>query len=164
MVGSVNNICNPIITFLKKNYSHLDINSILDEFKNLTNKITTSVMEDSTNYDFDSLQKFLSNFNENSSKRKDNGVYYTPLDLCNFINSNSIKLWCDKLNSQEFDGFNYETIPYSKFCFKCTIFDPTCGSGEFLMSIAKYKLQLLEKRKEYISSNDVIKIMDTIYG
>ncbi len=164
MGDSLNNIINPIITFLKRNYSHLYIDSILDEFKKLISEIVISPNDDSTFYDFDSLQKFLSDFNEKSSKRKDNGVYYTPSDLCDFINSNSIKLWLEKLNANEFDGFDFETLPYLKFCFKSTIFDPTCGSGEFLMSIVKYKLTFLKKRKENISTEDIKKVIETIFG
>ena len=164
MTNPKNKICNPIILFIKNNYSHLNVEFILSEFNNLNGKDIIDENDKAKIYDYESLQNFLSDFNENSSIKKEKGVYYTPSDVCDFINTNAIKLWLNCLNTDEYDGFDFSKIPYNKICFQCNVLDPTCGSGEFLLSVAKLKLRILKTQKDNITSNDVAKVAKTIFG
>ena len=46
---------------------------------------------------YDEIQNVLSSFNEKETKRKSNGVYYTPNDVVKFIYSNAIKSFHNNL-------------------------------------------------------------------
>ena len=66
----------------------------------------------------DDFQFLTSNLEEKTNKRKKMGVYYTPVDLCAFM----IKKMID--NDEEIS--------------EKTVFEPTCGNSEFLLSYFDY--------------------------
>ena len=55
-------------------------------------------------------------------------------------------------------------ISYSSFCFNKSVYDPTCGTGEFLVAALEIKLDLLDLHKANISKGNLKKIIGTIKG
>lgn len=53
---------------------------------------------------------------------------------------------------------------YANFCYDCTFYDPTCGSGAFLLSVLEMKLKCLEKYDTNINVNKICRILTTLYG
>jgi len=128
----------------------------------------TGVFENE-NFDYEILQKSLSKLNENQEGKKEKGVYYTPDDVCDFITANSFAslliknhLIADtKRCINDILSLKKETL--DDFLFKKTVFDPTSGSGEFLVSALRIKLGIL-KSINSLDSKNAIKIIKTIYG
>ena len=118
----------------------------------------------------ENFQKVLSHINEKSSVQKKNGVYYTPNDVTEYIIANTLFNYIDIKYSKT---KNYDDINNSlkklnkddvnKILFDNKILDPTCGSGEFLLSMVKIKINVLTKNKIYNDEN-ILKIANTIYG
>jgi hypothetical protein len=54
-------------------------------------------------------------------------------------------------------------IDLHKLLFGKTVFDPTCGSGEFIISAVRNKIELL-KRTNSINDNNILLISKTIFG
>ena len=157
---TLNITCN----YLAQNYSK-------ETFKNLLEEVLTIADIDSYQYipndeinSYESIQKMLSSLNENEKSRKKNGVYYTPTDVVQFILINSIKSACGKLKPNGLHVLDLNGIPYNSFCFKKTVYDPTCGSGEFLVAALEIKLDLLDLHKANITKGNLKKIIRTIKG
>ena len=89
-------------------------------------------------------------------------MYYTPIDVVRFILINTIKSACGKLKPNGLHVLDLNGIPYNNFCFNKTVFDPTCGAGEFLVAALEIKLDLLDLHKANISKGNLKKIIDTI--
>lgn len=111
------------------------------------------------------FQKVLSGLNEKQSVRKANGVYYTPTDIVDFIITNCFN---KSLNNMD------ETIIHEitnilnvdntlHLIFNKQVLDPTCGSGEFLVSSYQYKINLYSKINQ-LNENEIIDILRTIHG
>ena len=88
------------------------------------------------------LQNELFNLNEKSEQRKNKGVYYTPEDVCKYIIWNSITMMLEPNNNRtykESDAIDkivaYPTDTITTLLTKKKFFDPTCGSGEFLINV-----------------------------
>lgn len=113
------------------------------------------------------LHDTLAKLNEKELRRKKDGVYYTLPDVTNFITANafvkfirpdfSTILRADKISSSldTFDSHERDRLA------KATVFDPTCGSGEFLITALQYKLRLIGS--EY-SDDEILAIAGTISG
>lgn len=134
----------------------------------------TEVLEIIQNSEFDngdsiSSEKFqiiLSSLNEKTTKRKDNGVYYTSNDVSKYIIINSM---LNKYVGQEMvfsydDGIkkmlSLSEEQITDLIFKMKIIDPTCGSGEFVITSFNIKNELCNST----SDEDVLKITKTIFG
>ena len=115
------------------------------------------------NYSYDSLQEELATLNEKCATRKLKGVYYTPADIVEFILTNSIKFFYDELETDCLNRFLTKNLPHEKFCYDCTFFDPTCGSGVFLSAVLELKLKLLEKNSD-LKLDNIRRIVATIFG
>src|SRR5699024_3839946 len=116
---------------------------------------------------FEELQLILYTINENGSSRKKNGVYYTPIDLVNFIGVNSVKLYNDNLNPDNIGNSNLNIDINTQNLdqiFNTTILDPTSGAGEFLVAALKEKIKIYELRSKLVFVEDIHKILATIYG
>lgn len=113
---------------------------------NFNKDIICNYIDDITEKNF---QTILSNINEKYSDRKTFGVYYTPRDIISFILEQCLN--------------NHINSGYEENILKYTIFDPTCGAGEFLLVAFEKKLELA-KKLGYLSDDYIIKIIDTIYG
>lgn len=112
----------------------------------------------------------LSKFNENTKSRKNSGTYYTPADVTNYINLNTIlmailenndKTYKDYKAMEKIISLDLEVI--KELLFEKTFFDPTCGSGEFLVNAAEIKIETLNSTIG-ISDNHLLEIARTIYG
>ena len=91
---------------------------------------------------YEQIQSTLARLNERESIRKNKGVYYTPADVVNFIIANTIKASLGVLSSENIQSINLSSIDDENFCLKKTVFEPTCGAGEFLLAALEQKLQL----------------------
>ena len=133
-------------------------------------------------YDFENVNISLSNLksddfqtemfklNEKSSKRKKNGVYYTPNDVSEYIIANSFINFIDNsinktINYNEIYNtlINYDNEKLNKILFNSKILDPTCGSGEFLLNTFIMKYNLLKETKN-VDDENILKITKTLYG
>ena len=111
-------------------------------------------------------QKLFSN-----EHRKKKGIYYTDYDLADYVVANLI--YNRFISSAKIDSINkilhmLQKLPskqYDNLLFKQTFLDPTCGSGEFLVSIFRIKKHLyLNKYKLKLKDKDLLDICSTIYG
>lgn len=133
-------------------------------------------------YDFENVNISLSNLksddfqtemfklNEKSSKRKKNGVYYTPNDVSEYIIANSFINFIDNsinktINYNEIYNtlINYDNEKLNKILFNSKILDPTCGSGEFLLNTFIMKYNLLKETKN-VNDENILRITKTLYG
>lgn len=113
---------------------------------------------------YENVQELLSNLNERESIRRSKGVYYTPHDVVEFILYNSIKQVYGKLGTKSLHVMDLNGIPYRSFCMTKTVFDPTCGAGEFLLEALDTKFDLLDNHVEKITEGMVKNIVATIFG
>lgn len=117
------------------------------------------------------LQKALSNINEKTDIRKQKGVFYTPEDVAHYIIWNSIIMHLNQENEKTYkENLALEFIKrqstetIDKLLYQTSFIDPTCGSGEFLLSALKVKLVILKECCVEYTDHDVVKICRTIYG
>jgi len=107
----------------------------------------------------------LTNLNEKQDSRKSNGIYYTPADVTEFITVNSMAIH-NKREKRLYTDFSewYHNDKHSQIkdnLLDKTVFDPTCGTGEFLMQAITFKLNMLG---ESPTTEEVISVFSTIYG
>ncbi len=110
------------------------------------------------------VQNMLSKLNERESIRKSKGVYYTPCDVVRFIVANTVKASYGKLNSENIGSEDLSSIPYKAFALNRTIFDPTCGAGEYLLKTLEMKFDLLDQHYSALSQKLVHNTVSTIHG
>jgi type I restriction-modification system DNA methylase subunit len=140
------------IHYLSENQINIsETNKIYDALNNLLNgEFQTSdfnirLLSNQLN-DID-FQKIMSTINEKQQARAINGVYYTPPDVVNFIIFNcfnKIIAAKDDIIINEINT-NLEYVDIESLIFSKQIFDPTCGSGEFLISALQHKVDLYSK-------------------
>lgn len=161
----INDAMNIAFTYLVKQYKNADLNLICNELQKIacTENFEFSGYEGISG-DYAIVQEKLSKLNEKGSIRKAKGVYYTPNDVVRFILNNSIKLAFSKLTPKNISLDNLDMIPYVVFCTKKTIFDPTCGAGEYLLSALKIKFDLLEEHSISVNKRLIHEIVSTIQG
>lgn len=164
-----NNIINET---LKEVYSYLLDKYSNDELRIITNELKSIVSFDETSFivkpkkfsSYEQTQLILSRINEKSDARKNNGVYYTANDVVKFIYANTIKSLYGIIKPSNLHVLDLNGIPYNSLCFYKKVFDPTCGTGEFLLVALSIKLDLLDLHKRHVSNANIINVMDTIYG
>lgn len=111
------------------------------------------------------LQNLLSTWNERETVRKRNGVYYTPTDVVDFITQNCFKLFAGSLTPANIcDLAPSNTSVCQSFSDKLTVFDPTCGAGEFLLAALEIKLNILQQNTSEINNQHLLRIAATIAG
>lgn len=122
--------------------------------------------------DNDKFQSLLSNLNEKTDVRKSKGVYYTPNDVSNFIILNSFYLrlhnYKTKINPistvEDMLGNIDHNESIRNYIMDLKVFDPTCGSGEFLLQAFMIKIQILNYFDNKITADEYIKIVNSIHG
>lgn len=120
---------------------------------------------DSVLLNHNDFQRIFSNLS-----RKEKGIYYTPKDVADYIISNTVTTNVLDLNhllnsDNALDALSKSDPKAIKdIIFKKTFIDPTCGSGEFLVSVANWKIKLSEKAKITLQDKDYLKICETIFG
>lgn len=133
-----------------------------------------------SNYDFTQvkftksnaeLQNALYNINEKTETRKNKGVYYTPEDVSKYIICNSMLMMLDsdkKSIYKEEDVISaisqYPSDMIEMLISKKTFFDPTCGSGEFLLNVFKTKYAVLRENIKNCTDSEIYNLSKTIYG
>lgn len=160
----IENALNVVSGYLNCNYNIKEIAVIREEINKIIGiplKINSQQREI---YSYEQTQELLSTLNEKESMRKTKGVYYTPLDVVQFILTNSVKMVFNELDSRNVNSLNIDCIPYDNFCYKTTIFDPTCGSGAFLLPTLELKFDLLISHNEDITAKRVRKVVETVNG
>ena len=153
--NDINEIYSALEILLDKNYKKYDFDKSIN-VKNI------KYMTD------ENFQESLFKLNEKSKKQKNNGVYYTSDDVTRYIICNSFLMKIDKkLNKTHNDKDCINIIRNSgkekdNILYKYTVFDPTCGTGEFLINAINIKLEILKYEK--ITDEIILKIAETIYG
>lgn len=150
--------------YIQETYSSKEVELICNELKAIARREDFMCNKfDSTKRTYTQVQDALSKINEKQSIRKSKGVYYTPNDVVRFILTNSIKASFGKLTVSNISDMSLDNIPYRSFCCNKTVFDPTCGAGEYLLTALEMKINLLKNRTN-ITKNLVRKAVSTIYG
>ena len=151
-----NEIYSALKILLSKNYKKYDLETSIDE-----NDIKYMTDEN--------FQSSLFKINEKSKKQKNNGVYYTSDDVARYIICNSLLMKVETdLNQTHNDENCIEFLrnlnkrEKNNILYKYTIFDPTCGTGEFLINAINIKLEIL--KNEEMTDEIIFKIVKTIYG
>lgn len=150
-MGVVSKAFSVAYSYLLKNYSKAEIAMIEPELQSFVEVISTDETQVNS---YESLQNFLSKINEKESGRKERGIYYTPRDVVGFVVANCSKL--PALNETDLGVPNAFSYPRS-FLTK-TVYDPTCGTGEFLVEALEMKLDLLG------ADSQILKTVGTIRG
>ena len=117
--------------------------------------VNADLVDDCTNTAFDScdFQEQLAKINEKGTRRKKEGVFYTDHDVTDFVVANSFACYLDGKRKSISNRAN-AVLSMSK-CSKAnaekllcaSVFDPTCGTGEFLLSSLEIKIELNKKFK-----------------
>lgn len=120
----------------------------------------------SESFHINEIHETLANLNEKELRRKKDGVFYTLPDVTNFITANAFL---------KFIAHNFEGVMDSNKCIEqfaslpdsdkvkllnATVFDPTCGAGEFLITAINIKIGI----QNTISDEYVLSIANSIYG
>ncbi len=156
-----------VYSYIVSRYATKDVADICAELKTIARiedfDFNTGCGKDSV-YTYGQIQEMLSKINEKESIRKSKGVYYTPNDVVRFILTNSIKSSFGKLKDENITDMDLADIPYRSFCVTRTVFDPTCGAGEYLLTALEMKLKLFKQNKKMVTDTDVKNMVSTIYG
>ncbi|MBE6293959.1 MAG: SAM-dependent DNA methyltransferase [Bacteroidales bacterium] len=147
-------------------YPPQECQNILDGFYCILNK--------SADYTFDRIyairlndfQLALSKINEKEARRKNQGVYYTPKDITEYIVANTYLNYTCRDNSQVYsqeECFRRIDETGGNTLFNAKVFDPTCGTAEFLLSAIEIKLRL-SKRYIPLSDADLLALTSSIFG
>ena len=158
-------ILNSVHSYLKSIYDATELTKLDTIILSLVDVHDFTFQIDNTeDYSYEDIQKLLANYNEKESIRKSKGVYYTPTDIVRFILLNSIKSFFDKLKTNNIHVLDLNGIPYKALCFEKNFLDPTCGTGEFLLSTLEIKMDLLDAHLNNVTKSSIEKIVTTIYG
>lgn len=114
---------------------------------------------------YDDIQRYLQSANEKQSVRKKRGVYYTPKDVVDFIVTTALKLDFSHIHGNTLTN-TLDSVKMQEaldFCFTKTFLEPTCGTGEFLLSVLDIKVKLLSVIRA-VTSDDLEKILRTLHG
>ncbi len=150
--------------YLNQNYSNKELLIIHDEINNIIGEVFGEYKSLKKYYTYEEMQDVLATLNEKESIRKNKGVYYTPIDVVEFILINSVKQVCNILKPNNLHVLDLNGIPYSTICYKKTIYDPCCGSGVFLLAALDLKLNLLDLHHATITNDKINRVVETIKG
>lgn len=152
----MNEMYSALRILLNRNYKKYEFETDIDK-------------NDRKNITDENFQTSLFKINEKSKKQKNNGVYYTSDDVARYIICNSLLMKVDKnLNHTHNDEEciatlrNLDNVYKDNILYGYTIFDPTCGTGEFLINAINIKLEILKDKK--LNDEIILKIAKTIYG
>ncbi len=128
------------------------------------------------NIDENGFQQELEKLNEQTNIQKRNGVYYTPEDVSEYIIYNCIyQTICNKINKKYYPQNIVSIITsikniinknqeISNFIINLKIFDPTCGTGAFLVKAFECKINLLTQINKKITDDVVCNIINSLHG
>lgn len=142
-----------------------EMDVVISELTKIAGRTECAINEDSVAcHSYSDIQNMLSKLNEKESIRKSKGVYYTPCDVVRFIVANSIKAAYGKLNQKNVWKEDLSDIPYRSFAINKTIFDPTCGAGEYLLAALEKKFEIISEHYTKVSVGMVHKTVSSIFG
>lgn len=165
-IALLNKVLERIIPFAQGQYSQDEFEIIKNELEEISGtqiNIKSELLFPEAD-SISSIQDWLNKINEKESIQKKNGVYYTPPDVVSFIISNVIKDYYNALSEVSLDNTHF-AVQEKNFCFEKTFFDPTCGTGVFLLEALCYKLEIFDLAGSI--NNDIAavhKIVSTIKG
>lgn len=154
----------PINNYIEQTVSGGELHALRNELSAMTGATHTDLLSSEQVYTYEELQSFLATLNEKETIRKKKGVYYTPSDVVRFILTNSVKLSFGTLTADTLSCQDLTAIPYQAFCYERTIFDPTCGSGVFLLEALELKFDLLDFQGLPVTKKEIDAIVSTIHG
>lgn len=162
----IHDALNIAYSYLVGRYEGAELNLICDELRKIacSDGFEFSTYSGLSFADYAVAQEKLSRLNEKESIRKSKGVYYTPNDVVHFILRSSIKSAFSQLTPENISKDDIDVVPYGSFCTEKTVFDPTCGAGEYLLTALDIKFDLLEKTGGTITENLIRQIVSTIKG
>lgn len=149
--------------YLRQAYSEGELKVIINEMPTLLKMKEFSVKVEKL-YSYDEIQELLSDTNEKQYSKKENGVYYTPTDIVEFILINSVKMACGELDENNIGELDLNEIPYDSFCYEKTVYDPTCGAGVFLLAALEKKLDMLDMHYPNVTNDMVENVVATLKG
>lgn len=152
-----------INSYLAHDHTDDKLRTIRGEMNALTGGLAADD-SDTRSYSYEETQAALSCLNERESIRKNKGVYYTPSDVVEFILTNSVGLACGRQGRSVFPAADLNGVPYGAFCYRKTVYDPTCGAGSFLLAALELKLDLLERQQVAATRSRIRRIVATIRG
>ena len=148
-----------------------DIREFISVFNSITGVTDEDVLKTNTNsLSLRECQDMLAHLNERTARQKKDGVYYTPEDLTEYMVLNAFNCYSFPGISNVVDSeVLYNTLgALSEKAFsrliRTSVFDPTCGAGEFLLSALRIKLSLLRFKKSSVTDSDIIRILSSIKG
>lgn len=150
-----------INSYLIRKYKSKEMSRILKELSILVGKEIDIGNTEGSSITYEQAQQILSKVNEKELNRRKNGVYYTPKDVVNFILVTSLSI-----SAEDFDYKNIQHLKLKneKSYIEKKIFDPTCGTGEFLLESLKIKLDTFENINGSSNKDTVHGIVRTIFG
>lgn len=161
----IDRLLNVTYSFLKGQYSSQELRIISQELQKIVKfDISNYLDKNHKEISYNETQEVLSKINEKESKQKKNGVFYTPTDLVKFIYTNTVKAYYDIANPNNLHVLDFNGVPYKSFCYEKTVFDPTCGTGEFLLVALATKFDVLDLHSDKATNDSIIKVSKTIYG
>lgn len=104
---------------------------------------------------YEKVQSTLARLNERESIRKNKGVYYTPTDVVDFIVANTIKASLGVLTPENIHSLDLASEFDEDFCLKKTVFEPTCGAGEFLLATLIWKHCLNTMQERFLNAHSL---------
>ena len=151
-----------VISYLKNTYGELTGHAIAKiAFGFFDGKFSDAEYDAITDtISYNELQTKLSRINEKEFIRKEKGVYYTPEDLVDYILKQSITTYLNLPNTSLYD-FNTK---HNRIIIDMTVFDPTCGAGEFLLAALNCKFDCLDNSGEQITKQKLDSILKTVNG
>ena len=161
----IDNALNLAYSYAEKICNQAELDLVSDELIKIAGKTDEyAFRKDNMKYSYSETQNMLSKLNEKESIRKSKGVYYTPCDVVHFIVVNSIKSAYGKLKPNNIGQEDLSDIPYKSFATRKTVFDPTCGSGEYLLVALEMKIDALSRHYKKIPLHMVHEAVRTIFG
>ncbi len=109
------------------------------------------------------VQEVLSRLNEKQAVRKSNGVYYTPKDVVSFMVGNCFNQRVPK-QPQIISKLESMSDMLHSVIYDDSVFDPTCGTGEYLLGALEKKIELIKTEKTGVTDEKLSIILKTIYG
>jgi len=145
---------------------HILLNGDYEKYNFNDNLITQTWDDDLFS---DSLQSILSKINEKHAGQKETGRFYTPKDVTEYITANAFLTALDKKNDKVLSKVNclskiLPSTKLNKLLFDYSVFDPTCGTAEFLVGALKLKIYLYEQTNKDKTNEDYFRILQTIHG
>lgn len=130
---------------------------------NYISKFDLNLDSKGSSINIDDFQLQLSKINEKELRRRDEGVYYTPKDVTEYVVANTYLNFVSKDNNQVYSTEECLRLiskqDYSNL-LTAKVFDPTCGTAEFLLSALDLKLHIAKN----LPDDEILYLVETIYG